>query len=104
MLGGDELKCHFCKREPQEIRSIVDGASILKVSPDDYVKIDLETYHHDTNMFCCTRCYANLGYPKIEELHHSFRNYSSKVIDLKEVRANGQNERQIYFRNYSKKV
>ena len=91
------MKCHFCKRAPHEISAIVDGANILKVSPRDYVRIDLETYHHETDLFCCSRCYINVGRPKIAELHHVFRNYRKNVIDLKEVKHN-----EPYHINYRK--
>ncbi|SDJ76899.1 hypothetical protein SAMN04490247_3169 [Salimicrobium halophilum] len=62
------MQCIRCQRTPAQIERYAKEAFEMEMSPHEYVRMDVETYHPHSDMFCCHECYADLGYPLYTDL------------------------------------
>ncbi|CDQ17972.1 hypothetical protein [Halobacillus karajensis] len=68
------MQCIRCQREPKEIQEYVDQANEMEMSPHEYVRMDEGTYDIRTDMFCCTKCYVQMGAPLLINLLDMYEN------------------------------
>lgn len=76
------MKCPYCDREPKHIPEYVEAAKRENITPDEYVRLEEGTFHHLTQLFCCTDCYIRIGLPLNCDLYQAFQYYRSHVEPL----------------------
>ena len=79
------MKCVICNRQPHEIEEYVELAEMLNLAPSIAVEQEDGTYDAETNYFCCTECYMNIGNPTQKQLFKLYR-VSKKREDEKNGR------------------
>lgn len=57
------IKCKKCNKSPNEIKSVVMGATLEMKDPEEYVKENEGTYNEQTGEFYCDDCYIKVGMP-----------------------------------------
>lgn len=77
------MYCPFCFRTPKEIPGYVEESIKHELSPHEYIRIDVPTYHIHTDLFCCDDCYRELGYPTYIDLINKYNGFRSKVTRLR---------------------
>ena len=60
------LSCHRIPSQVREYRRMAKEEGFS--SPEDAVRNNEDTWDPDTQTFCCTTCYINLGYPTHQQL------------------------------------
>jgi hypothetical protein len=75
------MKCPYCDKQPHELEEYVHAAGD-DMTPEAYVQSEEGTYHHKTQLFCCTSCYIRIGMPLKERLYEAFTYYRSHVEPL----------------------
>lgn len=74
--------CPYCNRKPSQIPEYTKLANLMEINSEDYVRIDEGTYHPETNLFCCSSCYIEIGTPLNKDLFEAFRLYRQKVVSF----------------------
>lgn len=78
--------CPYCNRKPSEIHKYIEESKKFKLSPADYVRMEVNTYDPETDMFCCQICYLTTGMPLRRDLIKAFRRYRNTVLKFEGVK------------------
>ena len=68
------MQCIRCQRTPNKIQEYTDAAYDMEMSPHEYVRMDVPTYDIRTDMFCCSKCYIQMGAPLTVNLLGMYEN------------------------------
>jgi hypothetical protein len=55
--------CFVCKKKASEIKEYVESAHWERITPSEYVREEDGTFNRESNQFCCTSCYIDIGMP-----------------------------------------